>query len=202
MLLRTDSISNLSRYYGCRGHVTDSMDPEERFEGLVDATDTILERVGTLLDEVSGVNKNKAPVLPQGTLPPKTIVSSWNRRNQESASARGRTFHALQAKNIARPQLSSTQRVDNSNVPFLPKLRVKPNALKPLPAALRLRRDVHPDDLDVPPALADLLHQQRTHTQEDVFAHHTSLSWRVSLPVRSSFKSQNHRSSGLWRRRH
>nr|XP_032802795.1 exosome component 10 [Petromyzon marinus] len=164
-----NGISNLSRYYGCRGHVTDSMDPEERFEGLVDATDTILERVGTLLDEVSGVNKNKAPVLPQGTLPPKTIVSSWNRRNQESASARGRTFHALQAKNIARPQLSFTQRVDNSNVPFLPKLRVKPNALKPLPAALRLRRDVRPDDLDVPPALADLLHQQRTHTQEDVY---------------------------------
>ncbi|XP_075917278.1 exosome complex component 10-like isoform X1 [Petromyzon marinus] len=166
-----NGISNLSRYYGCRGHVTDSMDPEERFEGLVDATDTILERVGTLLDEVSGVNKNKAPVLPQGTLPPKTIVSSWNRRNQESASARGRTFHALQAKNIARPQLSFTQRVDNSNAPFFPKLRVKPNALKPLPAALRLRRDMRPDDLDVPPALADLLHQQRTHTQEDVFAH-------------------------------
>ncbi|XP_075917279.1 exosome complex component 10-like isoform X2 [Petromyzon marinus] len=164
-----NGISNLSRYYGCRGHVTDSMDPEERFEGLVDATDTILERVGTLLDEVSGVNKNKAPVLPQGTLPPKTIVSSWNRR--ESASARGRTFHALQAKNIARPQLSFTQRVDNSNAPFFPKLRVKPNALKPLPAALRLRRDMRPDDLDVPPALADLLHQQRTHTQEDVFAH-------------------------------
>ncbi|XP_061417445.1 exosome complex component 10 isoform X2 [Lethenteron reissneri] len=166
-----NGISNLSRYYGCRGHVTDSMDPEERFEGLVDATDTILERVGTLLDEVSGVNKNKAPVLPKGTLPPKTIVSSWNRRNQESASARGRTFHALQAKNIARPQLSFTQRVDNSNAPFLPKLRVKPNALKPLPAALSSRRDVRPDDLDVPPALADLLHQQRTHTEEDVFAH-------------------------------
>ncbi|XP_078713913.1 exosome complex component 10 isoform X2 [Lampetra fluviatilis] len=166
-----NGISNLSRYYGCRGHVMDSMDPEERFEGLVDATDTILERVGTLLDEVSGVNKNKAPVLPKGTLPPKTIVSSWNRRNQESASARGRTFHALQAKNIARPQLSFTQRVDNSNAPFLPKLRVKPNALKPLPAALSSRRDVRPDDLDVPPALADLLHQQRTHTQEDVFAH-------------------------------
>ncbi|XP_078713914.1 exosome complex component 10 isoform X3 [Lampetra fluviatilis] len=164
-----NGISNLSRYYGCRGHVMDSMDPEERFEGLVDATDTILERVGTLLDEVSGVNKNKAPVLPKGTLPPKTIVSSWNRR--ESASARGRTFHALQAKNIARPQLSFTQRVDNSNAPFLPKLRVKPNALKPLPAALSSRRDVRPDDLDVPPALADLLHQQRTHTQEDVFAH-------------------------------
>ncbi|XP_061417446.1 exosome complex component 10 isoform X3 [Lethenteron reissneri] len=164
-----NGISNLSRYYGCRGHVTDSMDPEERFEGLVDATDTILERVGTLLDEVSGVNKNKAPVLPKGTLPPKTIVSSWNRR--ESASARGRTFHALQAKNIARPQLSFTQRVDNSNAPFLPKLRVKPNALKPLPAALSSRRDVRPDDLDVPPALADLLHQQRTHTEEDVFAH-------------------------------
>ncbi|XP_078451713.1 exosome complex component 10-like isoform X1 [Lampetra planeri] len=166
-----NGISNLSRYYGCRGHVMDSMDPEERFEGLVDATDTILERVGTLLDEVSGVNKNKAPVLPKGTLPPKTIVSSWNRRNRESASARGRTFHALQAKNIARPQLSFTQRVDNSNAPFLPKLRVKPNALKPLPAALSSRRDVRPDDLDVPPALADLLHQQRTHTQEDVFAH-------------------------------
>ncbi|CAN0372864.1 unnamed protein product [Lampetra planeri] len=131
-----NGISNLSRYYGCRGHVMDSMDPEERFEGLVDATDTILERV-----------------------------------NRESASARGRTFHALQAKNIARPQLSFTQRVDNSNAPFLPKLRVKPNALKPLPAALSSRRDVRPDDLDVPPALADLLHQQRTHTQEDVFAH-------------------------------
>uniref|UniRef100_S4RQZ3 Exosome component 10 n=1 Tax=Petromyzon marinus TaxID=7757 RepID=S4RQZ3_PETMA len=174
-----NGINKMSRYYGCRGHVTDS----NSFHSLLYVptlmlpTNTLTHtEQGTLLDEVSGVNKNKAPVLPQGTLPPKTIVSSWNRRNQESASARGRTFHALQAKNIARPQLSFTQRVDNSNAPFFPKLRVKPNALKPLPAGLHLQSNSFcqdlPNDIHTTKAFGTPTHTRHiTHTQEDVYVH-------------------------------
>jgi len=43
------------------------------------------------------------------------------------------TFRLLHAKNTSRPQLRFREKIDNSNTPFVPKLFVKPNALKPLP---------------------------------------------------------------------
>lgn len=52
------------------------------------------------------------------------------------------TFRLLHAKNIARPQFRFREKVDNSNTPFLPKLFIKPNALKPLPEGENGQRDV------------------------------------------------------------
>ncbi|KAJ7306355.1 hypothetical protein JRQ81_009699 [Phrynocephalus forsythii] len=172
-------MSGLMQYHGCRSHLRDQnkvTELEDKFDLLVDANDAILERVGILLDEATGVNKNQRPILPSGLQPPKTIVSSWNRKTSEgSKQSRRETFHLLHAKNILRPQLRFREKVDNSNTPFVPKLFVKPNALKPLPEALsksRRERKERPEDLDVPPALADLIHQQRTQqTDQDVFAH-------------------------------
>lgn len=53
--------------------------------------------------------------------------------SEGSKQSRRETFRLLHAKNIVRPQLSFREKVDNSNTPFVPKLFVKPNALKPLP---------------------------------------------------------------------
>lgn len=38
----------------------------------------------------------------------------------------------MYAKNTPRPQLKFAEEVDNSNVPFKPIIKYKPNALKPL----------------------------------------------------------------------
>uniref|UniRef100_A0ACB8EFA7 Exosome component 10 n=1 Tax=Sphaerodactylus townsendi TaxID=933632 RepID=A0ACB8EFA7_9SAUR len=173
-------MSRVMQYHGCRSHLKDRsrvMELEDKFDLLVDANDAILERVGILLDEAAGVNKNEQPILPSGLQPPKTIVSSWNRKQSGESNKwnRSETFRLLHAKNIARPQLKFHEKVDNSNTPFIPKLFVKPNALKPLPEALsrsQRKRKERPEDLDVPAALADFLHQQRTQqTEQDMLAH-------------------------------
>uniref|UniRef100_A0A2K5E0K9 Exosome complex component 10 n=1 Tax=Aotus nancymaae TaxID=37293 RepID=A0A2K5E0K9_AOTNA len=181
--LDADSFVKMSRvmqYHGCRSNIKDRSkvtELEDKFDLLVDTNDVILERVGILLDEASGVNKNQQPVLPAGLQVPKTVVSSWNRKAAEyGKKAKSETFRLLHAKNIIRPQLKFREKIDNSNTPFLPKIFIKPNAQKPLPQALskerRERPQDRPEDLDVPPALADFIYQQRTQqVEQDMFAH-------------------------------
>ncbi|KAB0400140.1 hypothetical protein E2I00_010285 [Balaenoptera physalus] len=196
-------MSRVMQYHGCRSNIKDQnkvTELEDKFDLLVDTNDVILERVGILLDEASGVNKNQQPVLPAGLQVPKTIVSSWNRKAGEySKKTKSETFRLLHAKNIIRPQLKFREKIDNSNTPFLPKIFIKPNAQKPLPqegasSPSITRQDVNvslsllgspalskerrerpqdrPEDLDVPPALADFIHQQRTQqVEQDMFAH-------------------------------
>ncbi|XP_041062323.1 exosome component 10 [Carcharodon carcharias] len=170
-------MSQLMQYHSCRSHIKGRhkvTELEDKFDLLVDANDVILEQVGILLDEASGVNKNQQPVLPEGLQPPKTIISSWNRKNTETKRSKSETFRLFHAKNIPRPQMKFKEKVDNSNTPFVPKLFTKPNALKPLPEVFLNRRSrmERPEDLDVPAALADFIHQQRTQQNEqNMFAH-------------------------------
>uniref|UniRef100_A0AAQ5Y6B5 Exosome complex component 10 n=1 Tax=Amphiprion ocellaris TaxID=80972 RepID=A0AAQ5Y6B5_AMPOC len=165
-------MSQIMQHHGCRSHVRDQnklTGLEERFDLVVDSNDVILERAGILLDEADGVNRNQQPVMPAGFQPPKIVVSSWNRKGPGSGS-RSETFRLLHAKNVTRPQLKFKERIDNSNTPFIPKIFIKPNARKPLPACKTSRE--RPEDLDVPAALADLIHQQRTQEHvDDMFAH-------------------------------
>ncbi|XP_069466040.1 exosome complex component 10 isoform X2 [Ambystoma mexicanum] len=174
----SSSMSRVMQYHGCRSHIKDRSkvtELEDKFDLLVDANDAILERVGILLDEASGVVKNQQPILPAGLQAPKTIVSSWNRKGGESQKrTKSATFRLLHAKNILRPQLKFKEKVDNSNTPFIPKLFIKPNAQRPLPAVLANHRErqKRPEDLDVPPALADFIHQQRLQRDEqELFSH-------------------------------
>ncbi|XP_063804754.1 exosome complex component 10 isoform X2 [Pseudophryne corroboree] len=171
-------MSQIMQYHGCRSNIKDRSKVtglEDKFDLLIDANDAVLERVGILLDEASGVNRNRQPVLPAGLQAPKTIVSSWNRKGGDSSKkGKADTFRLLHAKNIPRPQLRFKEKIDNSNTPFIPKLFIKPNAQKPLPEALRNKRDrqQRPEDLDVPPALADFIHQQRMkQSEDDMFSH-------------------------------
>lgn len=173
-------MSQLMQHHGCRSQLRDRnklTGLEERFDLVVDSNDVILERVGILLDEADGVNRTQQPVMPAGFQPPKIVVSSWNRTGPGSgrrSGSRSETFHLLQAKNVARPQLKFKEKVDNSNTPFVPKIFIKPNAKKPLPSYFTNKqiRKERPEDLDVPAALADFIHQQRTQEHvEDMFAH-------------------------------
>ncbi|XP_036389314.1 exosome component 10 isoform X1 [Megalops cyprinoides] len=171
-------MSLLMQHHGCRAHMRDRnklTGLEDRFDLVVDSNDVILEKVGILLDEASGVNRNQQPIMPAGFQPPKTIVSSWNRRGGDSGrGSSSETFRLLHAKNIQRPQLKFREKVDNSNTPFMPKIFVKPNAIKPLPSYFTDKhiRQERPEDLDVPAALADFIHQQRTQEHmEDMSAH-------------------------------
>ncbi|KAG2459298.1 EXOSX protein, partial [Polypterus senegalus] len=171
-------MSQIMKYHGCKNHMRERNKVtglEERFDLLVDSNDVILEKVGILLDEASGVHRTQQPVLPAGVQAPKMIVSSWNRKGREpNQRSKSGTFHLLHAKNIQRPQIRFKEKVDNSNTPFAPKIFVKPNALKPLPSVLvnRRIRDERPEDLDVPAALADFIHQQRHQNDEQELTAH------------------------------
>uniref|UniRef100_H3DCJ4 Exosome complex component 10 n=1 Tax=Tetraodon nigroviridis TaxID=99883 RepID=H3DCJ4_TETNG len=163
-------MSQIMKHHGCRSHMMNQntlTGQEDRFDLMVDSNDAILERVGILLDEADGVNRTQGPVMPAGFQPPKIVVSSWNRKGSGSGG-RSEMFRLLHAKNVARPQLKFKEKVDNSNTPFIPKIFIKPNAVKPLPSYFT-NKQMHkekPEDLDVPAALADFIHQQRT--QENV----------------------------------
>uniref|UniRef100_A0A8C5D598 Exosome complex component 10 n=1 Tax=Gouania willdenowi TaxID=441366 RepID=A0A8C5D598_GOUWI len=179
-------MSRLMQHHGCRSLIKDQnklTGLEERFDLVVDSNDVILERAGILLDEADGLNRSQRPVMPAGFQPPKILVSSWNRE-----VGRSKTFRLLQAKNIARPQLKFREKIDNSNTPFVPKIFIKPNAIKPLPSL----REERPEDLDVPPALADFIHQQRTQEQvDDMFAHPYQYELdHLSMPERLVLKTQ------------
>uniref|UniRef100_A0A9J8BT35 Exosome complex component 10 n=1 Tax=Cyprinus carpio carpio TaxID=630221 RepID=A0A9J8BT35_CYPCA len=165
-------MSQIMQHHGCRSHMSDRnrlTGLEDRFDLVVDSNDAILEKVGILLDEASGVSRSQQPVMPAGYQPPKIVVSSWNRRvGFSGGERREETFHLLHAKNIQRPQLKFKDKVDNSNTPFVSKIFIKPNAVKPLPSCECER----PEDLDVPAALADFIHQQRTQEHvDDMFSH-------------------------------
>ncbi|KAM4562795.1 exosome complex component 10 [Odontesthes bonariensis] len=169
-------MSQIMQYHGCRSHIRDRnklTGLEERFDLVVDSNEVILERAGILLDEADGVNRGQKPVMPAGFQPPKIVVSSWNRKGSGSGS-RSETFKLLHAKNVVRPQLKFKEKIDNSNTPFIPKIFIKPNAIKPLPSYFTNKqiRKERPEDLDVPAALADFIHQQRTREHvDDMFAH-------------------------------
>ncbi|XP_061690221.1 exosome component 10 [Syngnathoides biaculeatus] len=169
-------MSQIMQHHNCRSRMRDRdklTGLEERFDLVVDSNDVILEKVGILLDEADGLNRSQQPVMPAGFQPPKIVVSSWNRKGSGSVR-RSETFKLLQAKNIQRPQLKFKEKVDNSNTPFIPKIFIKPNALKPLPSYFTTKqiRQERPEDLDVPAALADFIHQQRIQEHvEDMFLH-------------------------------
>lgn len=47
----------------------------------------------------------------------------------------------LTAKNIQRPQIIFKDKIDNSSSPFEPRIKEKPNSLKPLAITLQLSED-------------------------------------------------------------
>uniref|UniRef100_A0A8B9NV84 Exosome complex component 10 n=1 Tax=Accipiter nisus TaxID=211598 RepID=A0A8B9NV84_9AVES len=148
-------MSKVMQYHGCRSHMKDRSkvtELEDKFDMLVDSNDIILERVGILLDEAAGVNKNQQPVLPAGLQPPQTIISSWNRK------------------------VSPLCLVCSVILAFFPSIGTTDFPLfcigcSALTKSGRERKE-RPEDLDVPAALADFIHQQRTQqTEQDMFAH-------------------------------
>ncbi|KAG8568467.1 hypothetical protein GDO81_014012 [Engystomops pustulosus] len=195
VLFSLHSMSQIMHYHGCRSNLKDHNKVtvlEDKYDLLVDANDAVLERVGILLDEASGVNRNQQPILPSGLQAPKTVISSWNRKGSgTSKKGKAETYRLLHAKNIVRPQLKFREKIDNSNTPFVPKIFVKPNAQKPLAEGLKNRRDKQqrPEDLDVPPALADFIHQQRQQqSDEDMFAHPYQYELDHFVPLESSLQ--------------
>lgn len=115
---------------------------DEQFEMLLECNDVMLERINTNLDEISGIRRNPETVLIESKIgsrvPPQEKAGSWNVNKNPpqpspSTSTHFSTAILLTAKNIPRPQFSFKVPVDNRRMtPFVPRIKEKPNSLKPL----------------------------------------------------------------------
>ncbi|KAJ1615797.1 hypothetical protein T492DRAFT_95278 [Pavlovales sp. CCMP2436] len=89
---------------------------DEAYERLVDMSDRMLEQADLAHDGATGINNATQH----------TVVDEPADSAPKSATA------AAQAKQLLRPQLKWQGEIDNSDAPFVPKLRAKPNAIVPL----------------------------------------------------------------------
>uniref|UniRef100_A0A8D8QYF5 Exosome complex component 10 homolog n=1 Tax=Cacopsylla melanoneura TaxID=428564 RepID=A0A8D8QYF5_9HEMI len=106
---------------------------------LIDANDKLLESINTRIDVMAGV-KTPSALLPST---PRVVKESWNKKLkssnvwQEVTQARNKpkNWFTMTKANVVveRPQLRFKDKIDNSHETlFEPKLKDKPNALKPL----------------------------------------------------------------------
>ncbi|KAJ9594200.1 hypothetical protein L9F63_014360 [Diploptera punctata] len=140
-------ISMLLLHQGMKGNIV-RREFEEKFDLIIDANDSILERVGCNLDEMSGIKRNPEPVLVEAvgscTRP---VSGSWNKICMRGAKSIRNNRNVVQpvrlltAKNIQRPQIKFKDKIDNTSAPFEPRIKDKPNSLKPLSVMLEIAED-------------------------------------------------------------
>lgn len=127
-------IQNVIKYQNIKGNIQ-KRDDDEKYELLQECNDIMLERVNSNLDVIAGIRKEPETILVESTLQStnfKPVSSSWNNMTNKNAKT-ARIPRLLTAKNIMRPQISFKTPVDNSNnTPFEPRLKYKPNSIKPL----------------------------------------------------------------------
>lgn len=105
---------------------------------MLECNDAMLERVNSNLDVLAGIRKNLDTILIQTELKTAPVAEkqsngSWNENRKVLTAARGRTAKLLAARNIVRPQINFKVPVDNSaTTPFEPRIKYKPNSIKPL----------------------------------------------------------------------
>ncbi|RKP10165.1 ribonuclease H-like domain-containing protein [Thamnocephalis sphaerospora] len=99
-------------------------DVTDRFGEVIDVVDNLLEKADVCLDEMTGKADraaNRHAAIVQGA----PSVAKMSQSNLD--------YHLIHAQNIVRPQLRFGDTIDNSNnVPFVPKIKSKPNAQVPL----------------------------------------------------------------------
>ncbi|KAK3801382.1 hypothetical protein RRG08_059084 [Elysia crispata] len=145
-------LKRLLRSQNVKGNLShgDSVEIDDQFDVLMDANDQILERAGSLLDEASGIRKEETKlVISSVSMNQPKASSSWNKKVPSSGKSPV-SYSLMTARNIQRPQLCFRDKIDNSNLPFKPNLRVKPNPVKPLEESLQLPDGVLLEDTEKP----------------------------------------------------
>ncbi|XP_011189712.2 exosome component 10 [Zeugodacus cucurbitae] len=129
-------VSKVLKWQNVKGNIQ-RRQQDEQFEMLLECNDTIMERLNSNLDELAGIKKNPQTIVVESHLniannTPKSGsgAGSWNLKKNEQSPLAARL---ITAKNIARPQMKFKVPVDNSALtPFVPRIKDKPNSLKPL----------------------------------------------------------------------
>ncbi|GAB0091016.1 exosome component 10 [Sergentomyia squamirostris] len=124
-------VGKILKHQEIRGNIK-RRDDDEKTDMIFECNDTMLERINSNLDEISGIRKAPEMVLVESHVKggdrKRASTSGWN-----PLKSRGHEAKLLTARNILRPQVNFKIPLDNrSSTPFEPKLTEKPNSLKPL----------------------------------------------------------------------
>ncbi|KAI4502880.1 hypothetical protein M0802_001924 [Mischocyttarus mexicanus] len=131
---------------------------EEQFDLLLEANDVYLDKASLCMDEASGIVKNPEIELVVSQTKKDTTAGSWNisstiKEKLSNASTKAQAVRLLTARNIQRPQLTFKDKIDNRLRPWEPKIKDKPNSLKPLAIYLEETEDgevfCHPYDFEL-----------------------------------------------------
>lgn len=127
-------ISSVIKKQGIRGNIVNRRDDEEKFELLQECNDVMLERVNNNLDDLLGLRKSPETIPEQEFRPIERkqtqLNGSWNRIASKSVGVQ--SARLLTARNIQRPQAMFKTPVDNSSNAWCPRIKYKPNSIKPL----------------------------------------------------------------------
>lgn len=131
-------ISTVMKNQNVKGNIL-RRDNDEKFELLLECNDIMLERINSNIDDLAGIKKLPEDLLEQtmiqSAVPNARATSgSWNiRKVIETGSGGGVSAKLISARNILRPQINFKTKIDNSNnTPFEPRIKDKPNSIKPL----------------------------------------------------------------------
>lgn len=133
-------------------------DEEEKFEIIQECNDTMLEAINYNLDEMQGIRKTTPAIQIQEVrvtpVAQKYHLSSVLTSKFEASPTQ--SARLITAKNILRPQAGFKVPVDNSaNNPFIPRIKDKPNSLRPLAVLPEYDEDgtivsyLHPYELEI-----------------------------------------------------
>lgn len=128
-------ISGVIKKQGVRGNIVNRRDNEEKFELLQECNDVMLERINNNLDDLMGLRKSPDKIFVQEEFRPverkqTQLNGSWNRVASKSVGIK--SARLLTARNIQRPQAMFKIPVDNSTNAWCPRIKYKPNSIRPL----------------------------------------------------------------------
>ncbi|XP_071875872.1 exosome component Rrp6 [Bombus fervidus] len=132
--LLLDVMQHLLGLAGIKSNIS-NLDIEEKFDLLLEANDMLLDQANALMDVECGIAKNTEVELlvSSAKSQPDGVNGSWNKQVYRSqASENIQSVRLLAGKNIQRPQLTFKDKIDNSSKPWCPRIKDKPNSLKPL----------------------------------------------------------------------
>lgn len=131
-------MNSIAKNYKCKTikSLSKARGDSEKLEVICDLNDLLLDRASNWMDEAEGVKK-KDTELVIATLSksvPRSDFRNMSRKSSgQSSSEEVKTYQLLAARIVERPQVKFKDRIDNSaSTPFVPKIKEKPNSLKPL----------------------------------------------------------------------
>lgn len=84
------------------------------------------------MDEESGILQNPEVQLVVSQIQKPTVNGSWNIKEPSNVSDNSQSIRLLGGKNVLKPQVMFKDKINNSFKPWMPRIKEKPNSLKPL----------------------------------------------------------------------